>query len=101
MILSGGQNIYPADIEAVLIEHPDVADAAVIGIPHEQWGESPLAVIEAAAGSTPDAAAIKDWVNDRLGRFQRVSGVSLSDELPRNPNGKVLKKALRERYGAV
>jgi acyl-CoA synthetase (AMP-forming)/AMP-acid ligase II len=101
MILSGGQNIYPADIEAVLIEHPDVADAAVIGIPHEQWGESPLAVIEAAAGSTPDAAAIKNWVNDRLGRLQRVSGVRLSEELPRNSNGKVLKKALRERYGAT
>ncbi len=98
MILSGGQNIYPADIEAVLIGHPDVSDAAVIGVPSERWGETPLAVVEPAAGRRPDPDALMQWLNERVGRFQRVSGVELTDELPRNPNGKVLKRVLRERH---
>ncbi len=92
-----GQNIYPADIEAVLIRHPDVSDAAVIGVPSERWGETPLAVVEATAGCRPDPDALMQWLNERVGRFQRVSGVELTDELPRNPNGKVLKRVLRER----
>ncbi|MCC7463023.1 MAG: acyl--CoA ligase [Gammaproteobacteria bacterium] len=95
MILSGGQNIYPADIETVLREHPDVVDAAVIGVPSEQWGETPLAVVVLRAGTRHEAAQLVAWTNERVGRQQRISGVVLRDELPRNPNGKVLKRELR------
>lgn len=100
MILSGGQNIYPADIEAVLVTHPEVADAAVIGVPSERWGETPLALVEAAEGCSPDPEALQAWVNGRVGRFQRVSGVEVVAELPRNPNGKVLKQVLRDGAGS-
>ena len=95
MILSGGQNIYPADIEVVVREHADVADVAVIGVPSEQWGETPLAVVVPHAGRHPQAAALIDWTNARVGRQQRISGVVFRAELPRNPNGKVLKRELR------
>jgi len=97
MILSGGQNIYPADIEVVLREHADVADVAVIGVPSEQWGETPLAVVVPRAGARPEPALLVAWTNARVGRQQRISGVVLHDELPRNPNGKVLKRELRAR----
>jgi acyl-CoA synthetase (AMP-forming)/AMP-acid ligase II len=101
MILSGGQNIYPADIEAVLVEHPDVRDAAVIGIPSKTWGETPIAWIEwaeAGAGDKDhaDPASIQQWLNTRVGKRQRIHGVFPIDELPRNPNGKILKRQLRE-----
>ena len=98
MILSGGQNIYPADIEVVMLRHPDVAEVAVIGVPSERWGETPLAVVVPRAGSEPDAAAIAAWTNERVGRQQRVSGVTFRDSLPRNPNGKILKRELRVEY---
>ncbi len=95
MILSGGQNIYPADIEIVLREHADVADVAVIGVPSARWGETPLAVVVPRAGAQPEPEALIAWTNARVGRQQRISGVVLRDELPRNPNGKVLKRELR------
>jgi acyl-CoA synthetase (AMP-forming)/AMP-acid ligase II len=98
MIVSGGQNIYPRDLESILIEHADVADVAVIGVPHPEWGETPLAIIVPADGHPPDAAAIIGWTNDRLGKQQRLRGVRFIDELPRNANGKVLKRELRQRY---
>ena len=98
MIISGGQNIYPSDIEAVLITHPAVNDCAVIGIPHEKWGETPLAIVVPEPGGKADAAQIAAWVNERVGKRQRVAGVVFADNLPRNPNGKVLKRVLREPY---
>ncbi|WP_308909742.1 class I adenylate-forming enzyme family protein [Pseudokordiimonas caeni] len=96
MILSGGQNIYPQDIEAVLMEHPAVSEAAVIGVKSERWGETPLAVVVCKAEL--DAKALLDWANARLGRQQRLTAVDFTAELPRNPNGKILKRDLRERY---
>jgi acyl-CoA synthetase (AMP-forming)/AMP-acid ligase II len=103
MILSGGQNVYPADIEAVMLTHPSVAEVAVIGIPSDRWGETPLAVVvvrEAAAGAPRvGPAELVAWTNERVGRQQRISGVRLRDALPRNPNGKVLKRELRAEYG--
>ena len=99
MILSGGQNIYPTDIEAVLLSHPQVGDAAVIGVESARWGETPLAVVVLKPEAVQEGAAIMDWLNARVGRQQRVAGVELVDELPRNPNGKVLKRELRARYG--
>jgi acyl-CoA synthetase (AMP-forming)/AMP-acid ligase II len=95
MILSGGQNVYPADIEAIIARHPDVHDVAVIGVPSERWGETPLAVV---CGNGFDTRALLEWTNNRVGKQQRIAGVVVIDELPRNPNGKVLKRELREHY---
>ena len=100
MILSGGQNIYPADIEVVLAEHPLVAEVAVIGVPSERWGETPLAVVVPRTDAEPSPDELKEWTNQRVGRQQRISGVALRDSLPRNPNGKVLKRELRNEYGS-
>ncbi|MBL8628315.1 MAG: acyl--CoA ligase [Rhodospirillaceae bacterium] len=100
LILSGGQNIYPADIEAVAIKHPDVADVAVIAIPHEKWGETPLALIVPKMGAAADSDDLRSWINARVGKQQRVHAVELRTDLPRNPNGKLLKKELRAPYWA-
>jgi acyl-CoA synthetase (AMP-forming)/AMP-acid ligase II len=96
MILSGGQNIYPADIENVMREHPAVAEVAVVGVPDERWGETPLAVVVLHAGRALTAAELLEWTNARVGKQQRISGVVWRQNLPRNPNGKVLKRELRQ-----
>lgn len=100
MILSGGQNIYPQDIEAVIAEHEDVSDVAVIGVKSERWGETPLAVIEARNGKA-DAAQIKAWTNTKVGKQQRIVGVEFVTTIPRNPNGKILKRELRKQFGGT
>ncbi|MGJ8560352.1 MAG: class I adenylate-forming enzyme family protein [Litorimonas sp.] len=97
MILSGGQNIYPQDIEAVLARHDNVADVAVIGVPSRKWGETPLVLVVARNGSI-DPKSLKDWTNAQLGRQQRIADIKLVTEIPRNPNGKVLKRQLREDF---
>jgi len=98
MILSGGQNIYPQDIEAVLVEHDAVDDVAVIGVPSERWGESPLAlVVPRGADFAPEV--LLAWANARLGKQQRLTACIAVEELPRNPNGKILKRELRREYG--
>lgn len=98
MIISGGENIYPAEIERVLAEHPSVADVAVIGVPDERWGEVPKAVVVAAPGSTVDAGALIAFCREHLASFKCPKTVDVLDELPRNPTGKVLKKDLRKPY---
>lgn len=98
MILSGGQNVYPADIEAVLVEHDAVSEVAVVGVAHKKWGETPLAIVVATAGEHPDPEELVAWCNSRVGKQQRISGAILMKELPRNPNGKVLKRELRKQY---
>lgn len=95
LIISGGLNLYPADIEQVLLEHPDVSEAAVIGIDSERWGETPFAVLVGAAINVPGVLA---WANDRVGKHQRLAGAVSVTELPRNPNGKVLKRELRSSW---
>jgi acyl-CoA synthetase (AMP-forming)/AMP-acid ligase II len=95
MILSGGQNIYPADIEAVMRGHPDVADVAVIGVRSAEWGETPIAVVVPAANAQLVAQALLEWTNARVGKQQRIRGVVCRASLPRNANGKVLKRELR------
>jgi len=97
MILSGGQNIYPQDIEAVIATHDSVSDVAVIGAKSHKWGETPLALI-AAHDPDIDLDELKHWVNAQLGRQQRVADIKLIAEIPRNPNGKVLKRDLRDTY---
>jgi acyl-CoA synthetase (AMP-forming)/AMP-acid ligase II len=98
MILSGAQNIYPADIESVMVGHPQVSEVAVIGIPHEKWGETPLALVVARNPERASADEILRWTNERVGKRQRLSGVEIRPSLPRNPNGKVLKRELRKPY---
>lgn len=98
MILSGGQNIYPQDIETVAAGHPAVFDVAVIGLPSAKWGETPVALAVLRGGSDTDPLMIKKWVNERVGKQQRLADVIVVDALPRNPNGKILKRELREEY---
>lgn len=99
MIISGGMNVYATDIEAVLHEHADVAEATVLGIESERWGESPygLIVLRPSARITEDA--LKEWANERLGKAQRLAGIEFAEALPKNHLGKVLKSKLRERLG--
>lgn len=96
MIISGGFNVFAADLEAVLIGHDDVLDATVIGVPSEQWGETPLALVVVKPGA--DAEAIRGWTNDQLGKGQRISAIEIRDDLPRSSIGKVLKRELRAPY---
>ena len=98
MIISGGFNVFAADLEDVLIKHAQVSDVAVIAIPSDQWGETPLAIVEPVPGLLPDTSALKAWANERLGKGQRISDVVLMSDLPRSTIGKVLKKDLREPY---
>jgi acyl-CoA synthetase (AMP-forming)/AMP-acid ligase II len=100
MIVTGGENVYPAEIESVLAGHPAVADVAVIGVPSDKWGETPLAVVVAKSGSTPDTADIVAYSRARLAHFKCPTDVVLIEELPRNPSGKVLKRELRAPYWA-
>ena len=101
MILSGGQNIYPQDIEAVLVRHDDVNDVAVIGAKSSRWGETPVALVVPDDAASFEAAAVLDWANGQLGKQQRLADVLAVDELPRNPNGKILKRELRTRFAAL
>ncbi|WP_395694169.1 class I adenylate-forming enzyme family protein [Piscinibacter sp.] len=96
MIISGGFNIYPSDLEAALREHPAVAEAAVVGVPSEQWGETPVAFVVRRDGHADEAEALRQWLNARVGKTQRLAALHLVDELPRSAIGKVLKRELRE-----
>jgi long-chain acyl-CoA synthetase len=103
MIISGGVNIYPAEIEAVLLSHPKVGDAAVFGVPHEDWGEQVLAVVEPAAGATagPDLEReLLDFCRERLAKYKLPRAIEFIAEMPRDPNGKLLKRRLRDPYWA-
>lgn len=101
MIISGGQNIYPCDLEAALERHPAVQDVAVVGRKSEAWGEEPVAFVTLAAGWAVDPKELYDWMCARLGRWQRPAEVIILDELPMSPVGKVLKAELRARLAAA
>jgi acyl-CoA synthetase (AMP-forming)/AMP-acid ligase II len=98
MIISGGFNVYPSDLEAILRAHPDVLEVAVVGMPSERWGETPVAFVVPANGAALDSAALQDWANAQLGKLQRLAAVRVLDALPRSPIGKILKRELRARY---
>ncbi|CAN5320780.1 fatty-acid--CoA ligase FadD4 [soil metagenome] len=101
MIISGGVNIYPAEIEGELINHPQVADVAVFGIPHDDWGEAIKAVVEPPQGVDPSeetATAILEWAATRLAKFKLPRSVDFVEVLPREPNGKLIKRKLRDPY---
>ncbi len=97
MVISGGFNVYPSDLEAVLRRHPGVADAAVVGVPSEEWGETPVAFVVPAADAPPEED-VRSWANAQLGKTQRLAAIRYIDELPRSDIGKVLKRQLRESF---
>jgi long-chain acyl-CoA synthetase len=98
LIIAGGVNIYPAEIEAAILRHPDIQDAAVIGIPDDEFGEQVKAFCELKPGHTADEAAILDFCREHLASYKRPKTLSIVDELPRNTMGKLLKRELREPY---
>ena len=101
MIISGGANIYPAEIENVLLSHPKVVDAAVFGIPDDDWGEQVKAVLEpvdGVEGSPELAAEILAWCEGRLAKFKTPKTIDFTHEMPRDPNGKLYKRKLRDPY---
>ena len=100
LVISGGFNVYPSDLEAVLREHPAVAEAAVVGVPSVQWGETPVAFVVRRAGTETSAETMMRWLNERVGKTQRLSALDFVDELPRSAIGKVLKRELRDGYVA-
>ena len=95
MIIRGGENIYSSEVENVLYDHPAVTDAALVGIPHQQLGEEPAAVVHLAPGTSASEAELQEWVAARLAKFKVPVKIAFSNEtLPRNANGKILKKEL-------
>jgi long-chain acyl-CoA synthetase len=98
MIISGGFNVYPSDLEAVLREHPNVEEAAVIGVASPRWGETPAACVVLKRGAEIDAAQLIAWANARLGKTQRIAAVKILGGLPRNGAGKVMKRELRHEF---
>ncbi|MBI2313088.1 MAG: acyl--CoA ligase [Betaproteobacteria bacterium] len=101
LIISGGVNVFPRDIEEIVVQHPAVREAAVFGIPHDKWGETPIACVILRDPGAASSAEIKDWVNQRVGaRYQQVSEVVIMEDFPRNTAGKTLKRQMREPYWA-
>lgn len=96
MIKSGGINIYAADLEQVIMEHPAVREVAVIGLPHEKWSETPIAVVLLKPGAQAEPEALLQWANERLSKYQRLTQLLIQDDLPRATYGKVQKQTLRE-----
>jgi long-chain acyl-CoA synthetase len=100
MIISGGENVYPAEVESAIYGHPDVADVAVIGVPDEKWGEAVKAVVVKKPGRDPKADDIIAYARERIAGFKTPKSVDFIEALPRNPSGKILRRELREPYWA-
>ena len=100
MIITGGQNVYPVEVENVLMAHPGVADVAVIGVPDEHWGEAVKAIVVKAPAANPTPEELMAFTRDRIAHFKAPTSVDYAETLPRNPSGKVLKRELREPYWA-
>jgi acyl-CoA synthetase (AMP-forming)/AMP-acid ligase II len=98
MIISGGVNIYPAEIEAVLHAHPDVLDVAVFGIPDDEWGERVHAIVQPKPGRALDLDALRGFAESRLARYKQPRAYELRSELPRTDSGKLLKRVLRDEF---
>ncbi len=101
MIISGGINIYPCDLEAVLRQHPAVQEAAVVGASSQRWGETPVGFVTLRSGEDVTGQTLKEWSNARLGKMQRLAEVRILNELPRNAIGKILKRELQQQCAAL
>lgn len=100
MILSGGFNVFPKDIEEIVGAHPLVSDVTVVGVPDKKWGEAPLALVIPKPGGEIDTQELLEWSNARLSKTQRIKSIELREEFPRNALGKVIKRELRAPYWA-
>jgi acyl-CoA synthetase (AMP-forming)/AMP-acid ligase II len=101
MIDSGGMKVYPRDVEEVAARHPAIREVAVFGVPHEKWGETPVASVILKPGAGASAAELRDWINARVdARYQRVAEVVIVPDFPRSAAGKTLKREMREPYWA-
>jgi long-chain acyl-CoA synthetase len=100
MIVSGGENVYPIEVENVLNAHPAVSEAAVIGVPHERWGETVKAIVVLRPGASATAPELMAYAKERLAGYKCPTSVDFAPDLPRNPSGKILKKDLREPFWA-
>ena len=99
MIISGGVNVYPRDIEEIAVSHPDVIEAAVFGIPDDKWGETPVGAIVLKTNATVSPNDIQLWINDKVeAKFQRLSDLIVLDDFPRNVAGKTLKRDIKASY---
>jgi acyl-CoA synthetase (AMP-forming)/AMP-acid ligase II len=98
MIISGGENVYPAEVEGAIYGHPDIADVAVIGVPDAKWGEAVKAVVVRRAGAELDESGVIAWARERIAGFKCPKSVDFIDALPRNPSGKILRRELRAPY---
>ena len=98
MIVSGGENVYPAEVENALFAHPDIADVAVIGVPDEKWGEAVKACVVAAPGKELSEKDIIDFARAHIAGYKLPKSVDFIEALPRNPSGKILRRELREPY---
>ena len=102
MIISGGINVYPKDIEEIAARHPAVREVAVFGIPHEKWGETPVAAVILHQPGSVTEEDLKDWINKRVGAtFQRVHKVVFMDDFPRSTAGKTLKRVMRDEMQGI
>lgn len=98
MIVSGGENIYPAEVESAIYGHPDVADVAIIGVPSDKWGEEVMAIVVPRTGCTPALASIVSWLDGKIARFKMPKRIKIVDALPRNAGNKILRRVLREPF---
>ncbi|OHC94264.1 MAG: acyl-CoA synthetase [Sphingomonadales bacterium RIFCSPLOWO2_12_FULL_63_15] len=98
MIITGGENVYPAEVENALYSHPAVADVAVIGVPDAKWGEAVKAIVVPVEGERPDPAALIAWARERIAAYKAPKTVEFRSDLPRNPSGKILRRLLRDDY---
>lgn len=96
MVISGGENVYPAEVESVLYNHPAVAEVAIIGVPHEKWGEAVTAIVALKPDATLTLEEVRDFAKGSLAPYKLPLALHIVDALPRNPAGKVLKFKLRE-----
>jgi len=98
MIISGGENVYPAEVESAIYGHPDIADVAVIGVPDDRWGEAVKAVVVRRPGAALEADGVIGWAREKIAGFKCPKTVDFIDALPRNPSGKILRRELRAPY---
>ncbi|MGH9400146.1 MAG: AMP-binding enzyme, partial [Thermoanaerobaculia bacterium] len=101
MVITGGENVYPAEVEAVLHEMPEIADVGVVGLPDERWGERVVAVVVRAPGAALTAADVAAFADGKLARYKIPRQIEFVDALPRNAQGKILKRVLRDQLRPV
>lgn len=101
MVITGGENVYPIEVEKVIYEHPDVAEVAVIGVPDQQWGERVTAIVVPKPGTSLTPDELREWTRERIAHFKAPRVVEFVDELPRNATGKILKRSLREKWAGT